>query len=51
MAKRFVQSNANADLYRLTPDVRAHIRACERIGRGGLMAGIARQFQRLPGSI
>jgi GT2 family glycosyltransferase len=38
-------------LYQLKPDVRAHIRACERIGRGGIMAGIARQFHRLPGSI
>ena len=52
MARRFARSRQNeAALYRLKPDVRAHIRACERIGRGGIMAGVARQFQRLPGSI
>ncbi len=51
MAARFARSSRDAELYRLTREVRDHIRACERIGRGGVMAGIARQFQRLPGSI
>jgi GT2 family glycosyltransferase len=51
MALHFSRSKEDAALYRLAPDVRAHIRACERIGRGGVMAGIARQFQRLPGSV
>jgi GT2 family glycosyltransferase len=51
MARRFSRSGENAELYRLTPEVRDHIRSCERIGRGGIMAGIARQFHRLPGSI
>lgn len=52
MARHFNRTRKREHkLYRLTPDVRAHIRACERIGRGGIMAGIARQFQRLPGSL
>lgn len=51
MAARFTRSSRDADLYRLNREARDHIRACERIGRGGVMAGIARQFQRLPGSI
>jgi GT2 family glycosyltransferase len=51
MALHFSRSKEDAALYRLAPDVRAHIRACERIGRGGVMAGIFRQFQRLPGSV
>lgn len=51
MAARFPRSSGDADLYRLNPEARDYIRACERIGRGGVIAGIARQFQRLPGSI
>src|SRR5262249_34986959 len=51
MARQFSRARQDRSLYQLTPDVRAHIRACEGIGRGGIMAGIARQFQRLPGSI
>lgn len=51
MAARFRRSGSDAKLYRLKQEVRDHIRACEQIGRGGIMAGIARQFQRLPGSI
>ncbi len=51
MAARFARSSRDADLYRLNREARDYIRACERIGRGGVMAGIARQFQRLPGSI
>lgn len=51
MALRFARSQSDAEIYRLRRDVRDHIRACERTGRGGILAGVARQFQRLPGSI
>lgn len=50
MAMHFPRSGRDAELYRLRRDVRDYIRACEHIGRGGILAGIARQFQRLPGS-
>lgn len=51
MGARFARSRRDTDLYRLNRQALEYIRACERIGRGGVMAGIARQFQRLPGSI
>jgi GT2 family glycosyltransferase len=50
MAMRFSRSGRDAKLYRLRRDVRDHIRSCERIGRGGVWAGLTRQFQRLPGN-
>lgn len=50
LALGFARSTPAAAPYRLRPETRRHIRACESIGRGGLMAGIARQFQRLPGA-
>lgn len=51
MAIQFTRAGSDAELYHLRRDVREHIRACEQIGRGGILAGISRQFQRLPGSI
>lgn len=50
MAVRFRRSGRNTELYDLKREARDYIRSCERIGRGGILASIARQFQRLPGS-
>lgn len=50
MSARFRRSAAWARPYRLSPQTRAHIRACEHVGEEPLWPRIRRQFAKLPGS-